>query len=120
MQRAAGASPQDKAKPAGPDKPRLDEPADTSRRDGDYASDRMQSPQSGSAPQRGTPAGAQQRAGAKPQGGQQGAQPGAQKGGDQQRADAARDAAEQMEDAAQRLADAREQQISEWKEELTQ
>ena len=64
--------------------------------------------------------GAEGRQGGQPQGGQQqGGQP--QQGGrrDQSVEDAARQAAAAMDDAARELSQAREQQVSEWKQELT-
>lgn len=114
-----------------PPKPKVDEPADLNRKDGDAVTDRARSPESQSsteksaASQQGAQQGRQARQRGAPQRGgqQQGGQQQAgdpQQAGDAQRADAARDAAEQMDNAAQRLAEARERQISEWKEELTQ
>lgn len=64
--------------------------------------------------------GGEGRQGGQPQAGQQ--QPGQQQGGDrrdQSVEDAARQAAAAMEDAARQLSQAREQQVAEWKEELT-
>jgi hypothetical protein len=122
MARAADAKP----RPAD-ERPRVDEPADLNRRDGAEVTDRAKSPeaQSGARPSSEQNASASRQSGAKsPSGskaGQQSGQRGGEKpSGDQQRADAANDAAKEMDDAAQRLAEAREQQISEWKEELTQ
>ena len=76
---------------------------------------RQGQPQQQGGQQQGGQQGAQQQ-GAQQQGAQQ---PGAQQRRDQSEEDAARQAAAAMDDAARELSQAREQQVSEWKEELT-
>ncbi len=82
---------------------------------GQQQSGQQQSGQQQSGQQQGAQSGNSSQAGQRP-----GQQSGADKGGDKQSSEgAARQAAQAMEEAANQLAKAREQQVSEWKQELT-
>ncbi|HUG76514.1 MAG TPA: hypothetical protein VML57_03415 [Burkholderiales bacterium] len=95
---------------AGPSK--LEEAA----KNAEQSAEAMERAAQGAEQQSGQQQSGQQQSGQQQTGQQQNRQAGMEQ---QQRADAAREGADRMEQAAQQLADARQQQVEEWKDELT-